>query len=144
MSEQSDTTTQAVKVPGQWASKGDKVDRSTDVDLVNRTVTVTRTVKRNATDDQSLVVRWVFDFKGMSEEQMFEMAARQAVIDQQQAFRTTKDKATDWAQKTFTYPIEHERTTKTAFEKVTAAVSGGKLSDEEKAALLRMLQGEEG
>lgn len=133
---------QIVKTVGQWANKGDTVNRSTDVDVERKTVRAVRTVKRNATDNQALVCEFTFNFEKLTMEELLEMAARQATIDVQAMIRADKGSIESWARREFVYPLERERTSKTAFEKVTAAVAGGKLSDEERAALLAMLKGE--
>lgn len=132
-----------VRQVGEFANKGDVVNKSTTVEADSKVVKCVRSVKRNATDDQSLVVEWTFDFDGLTQKELLEMAARQAVIDVQAMFRGSKDKAETWARKTFKYPLERERASpKPAFEKVAEQLKAGKMSDAEKAALLALLTGE--
>jgi hypothetical protein len=133
---------QTKKTIGEWANKGDAVERSTDVNVGSKVVRAVRTVKRNATDNQALVCEFTFDFSKLSGSELLEMAARQAVIDVQAMIRADKGSITSWARRSFVYPLERERTSKTAFEKVSAAVAGGKLSDAEREALLAMLRGD--
>lgn len=131
-----------VRNVGEWANKGDLVNKSTTVYPENKRVACVRSVKRNSTDDQSLVVEWKFDFSALSMDDLLAMAARQAVIDVQAMYRDRKDKAEAWATKEFKYPLEREKKdTKTTFEKVKELATN-KLSDEERAALLAMLTGE--
>ena len=132
-----------VRQVGEFANKGDTVNKSTTVDAEAKVVKCVRSVKRNATDDQSLVVEWTFDFDGLTQGELLEMAARQAVIDVQAMFRGSKDKADTWARKTFKYPLERERASpKPAFEKVAEQLKAGTMSDAEKAALLALLTGD--
>ena len=132
-----------VRQVGEFANKGDTVNKSTTVDAEAKVVKCVRSVKRNATDDQSLVVEWTFDFAGLTQRELLEMAARQAVIDVQAMFRGSKDKADTWARKTFKYPLERERASpKPAFEKVAEQLKAGTMSEAEKAALLALLTGD--
>lgn len=125
--------------------KGDDVvERITTVNVSKSTVTKVHVTQHGKGDKATYhKMKWTFDFSDLTNEQLLEVASRDAVIKARPAFRDIPDKKIpEWDDKVFNVGemLTRERQKLPPLEKAKQAVSN--LSEDEREALLEELQDE--
>jgi len=129
---------------GAMVPKGEKVERSTTVDLDERTIVVLATSKKEDADPASLYHRWTFDMTDVEESVMWHYAARGIVIDMQRVYRASEDAPEDWADRTLVYPADFKRDRQPSKPSRKGATTYLEtLTPEERLALVEAMNAEE-
>lgn len=117
--------------------KGESVSRQTTIDADNKLVFMFN-VSNNRKTGHNYKVQWDFDFSNCTQDEIYALAARSAVIAYRKNFRNVSESSIpNYAHKTIDVHKEImavERKTLSDSEKVTNLLD--QLSDEEKAAIL--------
>ena len=66
------------------------MQKSTDIDVVQRSIAVVRSSKKRERDADSTVCEWLFDLSDFSDNEIWELATRSLVIDAQRLWRADK------------------------------------------------------
>lgn len=123
-------------------TKTDAAERSTTVS--GERVHTIRTVKPDKDAVDRYVTEWTFDFEGVTHDELLTLATRATVIDTQRVWRTAKDRMSDaWGKRTISVRemLDAERKAGGAADPATRAKNAvGKMTDAEKAELLKFLQ----
>lgn len=119
---------------------GEQVSRSRNIDVAAETVRLYN-VSKNDKTGKNYKVNWTFDFSGVTDEQMLELASRSAVIAYRKHFRNVpEDRIPEYAERTIDVledVLTQERRGLSASEKAARLVA--KMTDAEKAELLASL-----
>lgn len=123
-------------------TKTDNAVRETTV--AGETVRTIRTVKPDKDATDRYVTDWTFDFQNVTHDELMTLAVRATVIDTQRVWRAAKDRMSDaWGVRTISVRemLDAERKAGGAADPATRAKNAiGKMSDAEKAELLKFLQ----
>lgn len=109
--------------------------------VTGQTVSCTHTVKADRDSEVRFNLRWVLDFAGVKPAELMELAARTIIIRKQADWRKAKDRQADrWQGLSIKVRDVLDETRATADPLTKAATQIDKMSDTEKADLLKLVQ----
>lgn len=122
-------------------TKDENANRAISIDGKN--VKCVHTVKTGRDEPVRYELTWTFDFGEVNADELLELAVRNVLIRTQQDWRAAKDRMKEekWDNKTFSVRGILDETRKSADPFARAKAAAGKLSKEEREALIKELQG---